>query len=41
MSGDRRGHGGPGATEAADAAVKSQRQLERVYQHCGVCPVTR
>jgi uncharacterized protein Yka (UPF0111/DUF47 family) len=29
---DRRGKPGASATEAADAAVKSQRQLERVYR---------
>jgi uncharacterized protein Yka (UPF0111/DUF47 family) len=29
---DRRGKGGTSATEAADAAVKSQRKLERVYR---------
>jgi uncharacterized protein Yka (UPF0111/DUF47 family) len=29
---DKRGRAGPSATEAADAAVKSQRQLERVYR---------
>ena len=28
----RRSKGGPGATDAADAAVKSQRRLERVYR---------
>ena len=28
----RRSKGGPGATDAADAAVKTQRQLERVYR---------
>jgi uncharacterized protein Yka (UPF0111/DUF47 family) len=29
---DRRGKGGASATKAADAAVKSQRRLERVYR---------
>jgi uncharacterized protein Yka (UPF0111/DUF47 family) len=29
----RRSKGGPGATDAADAAVKTQRQLEWVYRH--------
>jgi uncharacterized protein Yka (UPF0111/DUF47 family) len=29
---DRRGRDGPSATEAADAAVKAQRQVERVYR---------
>lgn len=29
---DRRGEGGASATEVADAAVKSQRRLERVYR---------
>jgi glutamine synthetase adenylyltransferase len=28
----RRSKGDPGATDAADAAVKTQRQLERVYR---------
>jgi uncharacterized protein len=37
---DRRGKGDTGATEAADAAVKSQRQLERVYREAASALLT-
>ena len=36
----RRSNGGPGATEAADAAVKTQRQLERVYRQAASALLT-